>query len=88
MLVIGKGGKMKISEKYQATLAHQRSSTNIINCSWSMFYKGEYISGANYNGVGILSAYMPCGMILYSKNMDRIKKIICAYKTNKLEIIK
>jgi hypothetical protein len=45
---------MKISEKYQTTLAHQRISTNIISCSWSVFYKGEYINGANYNGVGIL----------------------------------
>jgi hypothetical protein len=53
-----------------------------------MFYKGEYINGANYDGVGILSAHMPCGLILYSKNMDMIKKMIRAHKTNKLEIIK
>lgn len=78
---------MKISEKYQATLAHQRSSTNIIECSWSVFYKGEYINGANYNGVSILSAVMPCGLILFSKNMDRLKKMIRAYKAHKLEIV-
>ena len=79
---------MKISEKYQITLKHRRSSTNIISCSWTMFYKGEYINGANYNGVNILSAYMPCGLILYSKNMDMIKKMIRAYKTNTLGIVK
>lgn len=78
---------MKISEKYQSRLRHQRNSTNIISCSWAMFYKGEYIHGANYNGVGILSAHMPCGLILFSKNMDMLKKMIRAYKTNLLEII-
>ena len=86
MLIVG-DNKMKISEKYQSRLKHQRNSTNIIDCSWSVFYKGEYINGANYNGVNILSAYMPCGLILYSKNMDMIKKMIRAYKTNRLEII-
>lgn len=75
---------MKISEKYQLRLKHQRSSTNIISCSWVVFYKGEYINGANYNGVGILSAYMPCGLILYSKNMDTIKKMIRAHKARQL----
>ena len=78
---------MKISEKYQARLKHQSSSTNIINCSWVAFYKGEYINGASYNGVGILSAYMPCGLILYSKNMDIIKKMIRAHKVHQLEIM-
>ena len=87
MLVTGKGDKMKISEKYQLTLKHRRSSTNIISCSWAVFYKGEYINGANYNGVNILSAYMPCGLILYSKNMDMLKKMIRAHKTNRLEIM-
>jgi hypothetical protein len=76
---------MKISKCYQNTLAYRRNSTNIISCSWAVFYKGEYINGANYNGAEILSAYMPCGLILYSKNMIIIKKMIRAYKTNKLE---
>jgi hypothetical protein len=79
---------MKISEKYQSRLKHQRSSTNYISCSWAVFYKGEYINGANYNGVNILSAYMPCGLILYSKNMDIIKKMIRAHKTNSLVIVR
>lgn len=78
---------MKILEKYQTRLKHQRSSTNY-SCSWAVFYKGEYINGANYNGVNILSAYMPCGLILYSKNMDMIKKMIRAHKAHQLEIIK
>jgi hypothetical protein len=78
---------MKISEKYQLTLKHRRNSANIISCSWAVFYKGEYINGANYNGVNILSAYMPCGLILYSKNMDMLKKMIRAHKTNRLEIM-
>jgi hypothetical protein len=77
---------MKISEKYQSRLKHQSNSTNRISCSWAVFYKGEYINGANYNGAGILSAYMPCGLILYSKNMDMIKKMIRAYKQNKLMV--
>ena len=78
---------MIITEKYQSRLKHQRSSTNYISCSWAVFYKGEYINGANYNGVNILSAYMPCGLILYSKNMDMIKKMIRAHKAHQLEII-
>lgn len=78
---------MKISKKYQLTLKHRCSSTNIVNCLWAVFYKGEYIHGANYSGVEILSSYMPCGLILYSKNMAMIKKMVRAYKTNMLEII-
>ena len=78
---------MKISEKYQSRLKHQSSSTNIISCSWSVFYKGEYINGANYNNVTILSSVLPCGLIVYSKNMARIKSYIRAYKQNKLEVM-
>jgi hypothetical protein len=77
---------MKISKRYQNTLAYRRSSTNIINCSWSVFYKGEYINGANYNGVTILSSVQPCGFIVYSKNMDRIKGYIRAYKQKTLVV--
>jgi hypothetical protein len=78
---------MKISKRYQNTLAYRRSSTNIISCSWSIFYKGGYINGANYNGVTILSSVLPCGLLVYSKNMDRIKSYIRAYKQNKLEVM-
>jgi len=78
---------MIISKRYQNTLAYRRSSTNIINCSWPVFYKGEYIHGANYNGVAILSSVLPCGLTVYSKNMDRIKSYIRAYKQNKLKVM-
>jgi hypothetical protein len=77
---------MKISKCYQNTLAYRRASTNIISCSWTVFYKGEYINGANYNGVTILSSVLPCGLIVYSKNMDRIKGYVRAYKQNKLKV--
>jgi hypothetical protein len=77
---------MKISKRYQNTLAYRRSSTNIINCSWSVFYKGEYINGANYNGVTIMSSVLPCGLIVYSKNMNTIKGYIRAYNQNTLEM--
>jgi|688.fasta_scaffold697575_2 hypothetical protein len=77
---------MKISKRYQNTLAYRRSSTNIISCSWSVFYRGEYINGANYNGVTILSSVLPCGLIVYSKNMDRIKGYIRAYKQKTLVV--
>jgi len=77
---------MKISKRYQNTLAYRRASTNI-SCSWSVFYNGEYINGANYNGVTILSSVLPCGLIVYSKNMARIKSYIRAYKQNKLQVM-
>jgi len=76
---------MKISKRYQNTLAYRRSSTNI-SCSWTLFYKGDYINGANYNGVIILSSVLPCGLTVYSKNMDRIKGYIRAYKQNTLTV--
>jgi len=77
---------MKISKCYQITLAYRCRSTNIISCSWSVFYKGEYINGADYNGVTILSSVLPCGLIVYSKNMARIKGYIRAYKQNILKV--
>jgi len=77
---------MKISKHYQNTLAYRCSSTNI-SCSWSVFYKGEYINGANYNGVTILSSVLPCGLTVYSKNMDRIKGYIRAYKQKTLAVV-
>jgi len=78
---------MKISKSYQNTLAYRRATTNNISCSWSIFYNGEYINGADYNGVIILSSVLPCGLTVYSKNMDRIKSYIRAYKQNKLKVM-
>ena len=76
---------MKLNKTYQATLAARRN-TNLIHSSWSVFYRGEYICGAVYNGESILSVCFPCGLLVLSKSMDIAKKAIRAYKVGRLEI--
>ena len=75
---------MKLNKTYQATLASRRS-TALIHSSWSVFYKGEYICGAVYNGVSIVSVCFPCGLLVLTKSKDIAKKAIKAYQTGRLE---
>lgn len=76
---------MKLNKSYQATLAARRN-TNLINSSWSVFYKGEYICGAVYNNTLIVSVCFPCGLVFLSKSMAIAKKAIRAYKAGGLEV--
>ena len=76
---------MKLNKTYQATLAARRN-TNLIHSSWSVFYRGEYICGAVYNGESILSVCFPCGLLVLSKSMDIAKKAIRAYQAGRLEV--
>jgi hypothetical protein len=75
---------MKLNKTYQATLASRRN-TALIHSSWSVFYKGECICGAVYNGVSIVSVCFPCGLVMLSKSIYIAKKAIRAYKTGRLE---
>ena len=75
---------MKPNKTYQATLASRRN-TALIHSSWSVFYKGEYICGAVYNGEAIVSVCFPCGLLVLSKSMAIAKKAVRAYKAGRLE---
>jgi hypothetical protein len=75
---------MKFNKTYQATLASRRN-TSLIHSSWSVFYKGEYICGAVYNGESILSVCFPCGLLMLTKSKDIAKKAIRAYQAGRLE---
>ena len=75
---------MKFNKTYQATLAARRN-TSLIHSSWSVFYRGEYICGAVYNGVSIVSVCFPCGLVMLSKSIYIVKKAIRAYKVGRLE---
>jgi hypothetical protein len=75
---------MKLNKTYQATLSARRN-TSLIHSSWSVFYKGEYICGAVYNGESILSVCFPCGLVALTKSMAIAKKAIRAYKDGRLE---
>ncbi len=75
---------MKLNKTYQATLAARRN-TGLIHSSWSVFYRGEYICGAVYNGVSIVSVCFPCGLLMLTKSKDIAKKAIRAYKDGRLE---
>jgi hypothetical protein len=75
---------MKLNKTYQSTLEARRQ-TNLIHSSWSVFYKGEYICGAVYNGESIMSVCFPCGLLALTKSKDIAKKFICEYKTGRLE---
>lgn len=77
---------MKLSRTYQSTLSHQRWNTNIIHSSWSLVYKDEYVCGARYNGVEILSVCFPCGLQVFSKSLEVMKKYVRAYKAGRLEV--
>lgn len=76
---------MKANRTYQKNLASQRWNTRLTCCSWSIFYKGEYICGAFYNDVEILSVCFPCGLTMYSKSLDVMKKYVRAYKAGRLQ---
>lgn len=75
---------MKLNKTYQATLASRRS-TALIHSSWSVFYRGEYICGAVYNGESIISVCFPCGLLVLTKSKDIAKKAIRVYKDGRLE---
>jgi hypothetical protein len=75
---------MKLNKTYQQTLAARRN-TNLIHSSWSVFYRGEYICGAVYNGESIISVCFPCGLLVLTKSKDIAKKVIRAYKDGILE---
>lgn len=75
---------MKLNKTYQATLASRRSTT-LIHSSWSVFYRGEYICGAVYNGESIISVCFPCGLLVLTKSKDIAKKAIRVYKDGRLE---
>jgi len=75
---------MKLSKAYQSTLFHQRWNCTLISTSWSVVYKDEYICGARYNGVEILSVCFPCGLQVFSKSLDAMKKYVRAYKKGEL----
>jgi hypothetical protein len=76
--------KMKLNKTYQSTLAARRQTT-LIHSSWSVFYKGEYICGAVYNGESIMSVCFPCGLVALSKSKDIAKKYIRDYKAGRLQ---
>jgi hypothetical protein len=75
---------MKLNKTYQSTLAARRQTT-LIHSSWSVFYKGEYICGAVYNGESIMSVCFPCGLIALTKSKDIAKKFIREYKAGSLQ---
>lgn len=77
---------MKLNRAYQSRLRHQRWNCTIISSSWSIFYKGEYICGAYYNGVEILSVCFPCGLQVFSKSLPVMKKYTREYKAGRLEV--
>ena len=75
---------MKLNKSYQKTLAARRN-TSLIHSSWSVFYRGEYICGAIYNGESIVSVCFPCGLLMLTKSKDIAKKAIRAYQAGRLE---
>jgi hypothetical protein len=75
---------MKLNKTYQKTLAARRQAT-LIHSSWSVFYKGEYICGAVYNGESIMSVCFPCGLIVLTKSKDIAKKYIRDYKAGRVQ---
>ena len=76
--------KMKLNKTYQSTLAARRQTT-LIHSSWSVFYKGEYICGAVYNGESIMSVCFPCGLVALTKSKDIAKKYIRDYKAGRVQ---
>ena len=76
---------MKANRTYQNNLANQRWNSTLISCSWSVFYNGEYICGAHYDDTEILSVCFPCGLVMYSKSMDVMKKYVREYQAGRLE---
>jgi hypothetical protein len=76
--------KMKLNKTYQSTLAARRQ-TNLIHSSWSVFYKGEYVCGAVYNGESIMSVCFPCGLVVLTKSLDIAKKYIRDYKAGSVQ---
>jgi hypothetical protein len=76
--------KMKLNKTYQQTLAARRQTT-LIHSSWAVFYKGEYICGAVYNGVHIMSVCFPCGLVVLTKSKDIAKKFIREYKAGRVQ---
>jgi len=75
---------MKLNKTYQNTLTTRRNTT-LIHSSWSVFYKGEYICGAVYNGQSIMSVCFPCGLLVLTKSKDIAKKYIREYEAGRLE---
>ncbi len=75
---------MKLNKTYQQTLSARRQTT-LIHSSWSVFYKGEYICGAVYNGESILSVCFPCGLVALTKSKDIAKKYIRDYKAGRVQ---
>jgi hypothetical protein len=75
---------MKLNKTYQNTLAARRQTT-VIHSSWSVFYKGEYICGAVYNGELIMSVCFPCGLVTLTKSKNIAKKHIRDYKAGRLQ---
>jgi hypothetical protein len=75
---------MKLNKTYQQTLSARRQTT-LIHSSWSVFYKGEYICGAVYNGENIISVCFPCGLVALTKSLDIAKKYIRDYKAGSLQ---
>jgi hypothetical protein len=75
---------MKLNKTYQQTLAARRQ-TSLIHSSWSVFYKGEYICGAVYDGESILSVCFPCGLVTLTKSLNVAKKHIRDYKAGRLQ---
>jgi hypothetical protein len=75
---------MKLNKTYQKTLESRRQTT-VIHSSWSVFYKGEYICGAVYNGESIMSVCFPCGLVVLTKSKDIAKKHIRDYKAGRLQ---
>ena len=65
---------------YQKTLMFQRESTNIISSSYTLFYKGFYIHGANYNGTHICYVQLIGAACYYSKSIEQVKKTIRNFK--------
>jgi len=65
---------------YQKTLMTQREGANIISSSYTLFYKGFYIQGANYNGVHICYVNLIGCACFYSKSLSQVKKRIRDFK--------
>ena len=75
---------MKLNKTYQQTLSARRQ-TSLIHSSWSVFYKGEYICGAVYNGDSIVSVCFPCGLVALTKSKNIAKKYIRDYKAGRVQ---
>ena len=77
---------MKLNKTYQSKLRNQCSTCIDINTQWSLLYKNHTIYGAYYCNDELMYVNFPCGLQVYSKSLQGIKRYIRAYVADKLDI--